>query len=362
VVFYKKNPYLFPPINFNEDPFLQYTISTWRDKTIPYGPLWIYISSIANLIGKNNIYVNLSIFRCLNAFFFLMFLWVIYAINKLKEMKEIKNYALLCFLALNPFLIMEVIYSCHNDIVIAFFVALALFFYVLKKYDLAIYSIVFSLLIKPLALLLLPLFFITFLKSSIKQKCKKNIFILILVTIAIILIFYLPWIKNDIYFFNGLFLQLQKADSRFFYGFIPYWIFSFFDFINFNYSLYFQFIKLGSFAVFMVFYFYFLVKHYKENNFNSLIKYSLLIYIFYFFISCFWLQPWYLIILIPFLALDFNLKNILYLLLITVLGLLSYVFSISILILLFLIFYLFYLFYKFILRDVKNFKFIQKRN
>lgn len=144
---YQENPYIIYPIEFINDPYLDFTRAT--NKTALYGPFWIILTVVPYLAGLGNFVLTLLSFKAFIASFYI---GTVYLIRKLD-----KN--AVWFFALNPLVIIESLVSSHNDIVMIFFVLLSIYLFFKKRYIFSLLALAGSILIKPATLFLTPIYF-----------------------------------------------------------------------------------------------------------------------------------------------------------------------------------------------------------
>lgn len=131
---YGVNPY-YMPINEvikertdkeNVDEMLSRTPQIWRGTTIVYGPVWPFICKILSGLSGGNIVLGLFIYKLFNLSIYLASSYLIFKITKGKK---------LCTLlyALNPLVLFEGLVNVHNDILVVFFILVALYFFIRKR-------------------------------------------------------------------------------------------------------------------------------------------------------------------------------------------------------------------------------------
>jgi len=181
------NPYEVAP----SDLGYQSTI-IWADQVMRYGPLYAIISLGLNKMVGSNLAINLIAFRIVNV---LMLCAVIYLVYKILE-RRVPNYkyigtALFCW---NPFVLLEVVHSGHNDIFILFTVILGLYLILQKRFAWSIIVFGIGSLIKfgPIILISIPIILILLHKQP---WLKKIIQIVLPVCVIFVLAFllYLPF-------------------------------------------------------------------------------------------------------------------------------------------------------------------------
>lgn len=143
---YQENPYIIFPIEFINDPYLEFTRAA--NKTALYGPFWIILTGIPYVLGLNNFILTLFSFK---VFVSLFYIGTVYLINKIDRNAVI-------FFALNPLVIIEALVSGHNDTVMMFFALLAFYLLFKKRYGISAIAIIGSISIKFATLFLIPVF------------------------------------------------------------------------------------------------------------------------------------------------------------------------------------------------------------
>jgi len=146
LLLYQENPYIIYPIEFINDPSLEFTRAA--NKTALYGPFWILLSAIPHFAGFGNFILVLFSFK---VFIALFYIGTVYLINKIDKKAVI-------FFALNPLVIIETLVSSHNDIVMVFFAMLSVYFFFKKRYGFSAVAILGSIFVKFATLFLLPIF------------------------------------------------------------------------------------------------------------------------------------------------------------------------------------------------------------
>lgn len=204
---YEKNPYYTTMSEYaaqnEEDTVLkQGRINVWAGTTVVYGPVWTLICGGVAKLSLGNVNFGLLIFKLINVLVHLLNCYFIYKIwNK-------KSFTLIY--GLNPFVLIEGISNVHNDMFVLLFILIATYM-LLKKKNIVGTIIFLSLAtaIKYFAILLLPIFILYHYRD---KKVHQRMLVggaCILLFISLILIYYLPFIK-DIGIFQGLQLQRGK--------------------------------------------------------------------------------------------------------------------------------------------------------
>lgn len=190
---YHENPYIFTPMQFTDEPYLQFTRAT--NKIALYGPFWILISGIPYMLGFGNLLITIFGFKLIAAFFYLATSLLIFRITKSKLSTAI--------FALNPLIIIESLVSGHNDIFMIFFALLS--FHLLYKNERikGSISLFLSILTKYATIFLIPVFIYELVKS-IKNRTLNLGTIYFVASISMMLVFSLSPLREEIYPWYGI--------------------------------------------------------------------------------------------------------------------------------------------------------------
>lgn len=287
---YQQNPYIHEPWEFANDPSYG-SIEIWKNQNYNYGPLWLLISSIPHLFTKS-IITGAAFYKYFALLFYLGLMCLVYQLWE----KDLRKAFLF---GINPIILYWGIMGGHNDMAMMFFLLLSFLLLKMKKYYWAIFTLALAVLIKYIAILMLPVFLLHIAKNSKVLPAIKSFLIFFAATIVA----YLPFhIGFDIILGNKT-LILPRLGGPFFTG----------AYVLANHSLdmdtkIFLYIKNIFFIIFLLGCGLILLKQWKKiKDFNSLSKIIFSI-LFWFFLSSYWFQPWYLVWVIPFLWLENQLK------------------------------------------------------
>jgi hypothetical protein len=219
MVQYHANPMVTPPSQFAKDPLIQLagSVINWPS---PYGPLTQLIQAIPLLIAGRNVFAAALLFKLMYSTMLMIQAWLVYKI--LSQIAP--KFALPGVLALvwNPFVLLEYCANSHNDIVMTFFIVLAIFALVKKRHVWAMTLITASTLIKFASLPLVLLFFIYSFKQQLTKKMRTVYIIKVIVVFSSLIIdsFALFWAGPQTLqrFFDQIQEQLYSF-SVFLYGF-----------------------------------------------------------------------------------------------------------------------------------------------
>lgn len=188
-VLFGQNPYsevVSSIFNWTIDPMLSSTL--WEANPSPYGPLFMLWCKLLVALSFKNIWLALFWFKALNA---LVFILLVFALVRFLQTKgfdqlmpdlcgdqvpkalQMSKEQVLIVLALNPFIINEVIWNGHNDILMAALIMIAIYAALNDKYNLAVFAVIMAALIKYIALVLLPIV-ILFSQVNLKNREPFN--------------------------------------------------------------------------------------------------------------------------------------------------------------------------------------------
>ncbi|MBI3984713.1 MAG: hypothetical protein HY344_02105 [Candidatus Levybacteria bacterium] len=193
---YGQNPYLHKPLDFVQDPMLNFM--RWTHRLYPYGPSWLILTVPLSFIGLNFFLPTFFLFKLLIGLTYLGSVYLIYKISKiLFPGSAIFNTV---FFAFNPLVLIEGLVSAHNDFPLVFFALLAIYLYLVKRKILSFVSLIFSIGIKFSTGALLPVFgLIYYLERTSKKIPWESIFLLSVVLSLVAVIFatlrttFQPW-------------------------------------------------------------------------------------------------------------------------------------------------------------------------
>ncbi len=287
---YKENPYYtsIGEISDNtgvRDCMFGKVANCWRYETVVYGPLWTLICTALSALSFGNIDIALLIFKLANLIVHVVNCVIIYKITK-------KNMFVLLY-GLNPFILFEALSNVHNDIFMILCILLAIYFVKNKRnLFLSVAVIAMATTIKYLSILILPFIVLYFVKDKeIKDRIKCCIYCGI-EYIAIIVLFYLIYLK-DLNVLAGLFVQQGKYNRSIF--FLLYW------FLKDEHMNIVKLVQNITFVAFAIYYVYVVIRLLlqREIKFYEVIRKYHVILMFFTFIIITNFNPWYIMWLFP---------------------------------------------------------------
>ncbi|OGG08331.1 hypothetical protein A2154_03590 [Candidatus Gottesmanbacteria bacterium RBG_16_43_7] len=164
VLLYQKNPYLVTPLAFTGfDPWLSFL--RWTHLVSAYTPLWILMTLPSYLFGFGKFFLIMFNFKLLMASFYLLSvccLW--YAFKNIQPRQVLFNTAVF---ALNPLVLIESVFSPHNDIAMVAFFCLSFWLYTRRAQMLSVLALSVSVAIKLMTVFVFPAYFYKWSRKSV---------------------------------------------------------------------------------------------------------------------------------------------------------------------------------------------------
>lgn len=195
VAFYGANPFQQVAADFPRDPFLTYT--AWKTSRSAYGPLWELYAAAQAWVAGNGIATSMVVFKLGVVVF-----WALTLVVAWKMLRRAgRGPALPAFLLLawNPLLLYEVWGNAHNDMMMAFFVLLAAWMVMQKRFALAVLALVAGGLVKYIPFLLLPVVGLIALQS-LPDLRRRAVFVVVsaIASLALAVAAFAPfWVGLD---------------------------------------------------------------------------------------------------------------------------------------------------------------------
>lgn len=208
---YNQNPYYVDMKTYIDDNNIDIHTDTvmqkgynnyWSNTTVVYGAFWTMICSAVSFLSLGNVDIGLLIFKFVNLAIHMGNCYLIYKISRKKIFTLIYG--------INPFILIEGIANAHNDMFVAFFMLLSIYFiYRKKKLTLGLISLALATDIKYFSVLLLPFLLIYHFKDyDVKNRIIRCMGFGILFLIFV-LVPYIPYFR-DANVFIGPFTQNEK--------------------------------------------------------------------------------------------------------------------------------------------------------
>jgi hypothetical protein len=151
-------------------------VGEWASETSPYGPIWELLASKIVSISPDDVWLNLLLFKGIAIVFFILIglmLWI-----ALQKTSAEKRTGLTLLWAWNPSLLLIFAMNGHNDSVMIAWLVLGWLLMERGEYQLGITAMFLAPLIKPIALLAIPYFFIHGCQRSPDRTKKARYLIL----------------------------------------------------------------------------------------------------------------------------------------------------------------------------------------
>jgi len=132
----------------------------WVHTPSAYGPVFTVIESPAYLLGIGKFVPVLFLMKFTMTAFFV---WCIYLVGKIGEMLKYNKSRItqiMLLLALNPFLIFELVINSHNDAVMIAFLLLGVFYSLHDLHLKSLFSLMLSVGVKYMSIICAPLYFL----------------------------------------------------------------------------------------------------------------------------------------------------------------------------------------------------------
>ncbi len=162
------NPFYDSPSDYPRDLFRYY--SAWPASTSAYGPLWESLAALAARLAGEDRMTNVLVFKGLGVLAYAGSTGLIALI--LRRRAPDRMLQGVCLFAWNPLVLYETAGNGHNDIVLAFFILLAMWALQRRFFTLAMLSLVCGTLVKFIPALLLPLALAYSLRSLATRRAR----------------------------------------------------------------------------------------------------------------------------------------------------------------------------------------------
>jgi hypothetical protein len=191
---YHANPFRDVPAQFATDPFYPY--SAWRKSISAYGPGWEMLAGLSALVAGDDLLVNIFVFKAVLAAFLAGCGGLIVLI--LRRLAPERALAGLVLFIWNPVVVYETIGQGHNDVAMLFWMLLAIWLLLKKRYTLTILALVIGALFKFIPLLFIPAAVAIALRDPGTTRARLRwLIITLIVSAALVGLAYAP-------FWNGL--------------------------------------------------------------------------------------------------------------------------------------------------------------
>ncbi|MGQ0605192.1 MAG: glycosyltransferase 87 family protein [Anaerolineales bacterium] len=167
------NPFYQTPREFKgQDPF--YAYAAWRDATSAYGPLWEVMAAGTSQMVGDKVVDNVIAFKLLSLLFYAGCTGLIARLLQRHAPDRALQGTLL--FAWNPLVIYETAGNGHNDIVMVFFILLALYALSQRRFTLSTLALMGGALVKFIPILLAPIVVVVGLRAM-KSRWQRIAFV-----------------------------------------------------------------------------------------------------------------------------------------------------------------------------------------
>lgn len=156
------NPFTTPAASLPGHPLLPFL--DFPHETTHYGPLWLIIGVALRLLAGGDLLAGLLVFKAGAAAFLLGTAWLVYLALRRTDPDRAVPATLL--VAWNPLLLFELAGNGHNDVAMMLFALLAFYLYRRRSHALAVTALLAAVLVKYVAIVLLPLFLAAMLRRA----------------------------------------------------------------------------------------------------------------------------------------------------------------------------------------------------
>jgi hypothetical protein len=150
---YGGNPFYDVPRAYPRDLFRYYVAWPWA--TSAYGPLWELMAAATSRLAGESRLANVLAFKGLGLLFYAASAWLVARLLRARAPERALQGV--CLFAWNPLVIYETAGNGHNDIVLVFFVLLALWALDRRRYTAAVLALVAGALVKFIPIVLVPI-------------------------------------------------------------------------------------------------------------------------------------------------------------------------------------------------------------
>jgi hypothetical protein len=164
---YRDNPMSVPPAAYPDDP-LAWTVSSWGDTPSRYGPAFILTAAAVAAVARDHLVANLLGFKLLTVAALFGTAALVWRTACLVRPEAAT--AAYVFVAWNPLALYEAAANAHNDLLMVFATALALYLGMRRRWAAALPALALGALAKYVAGLLGPLF----LNESMAAPCPRT--------------------------------------------------------------------------------------------------------------------------------------------------------------------------------------------
>ncbi len=187
---YHQNPFIAVALDHPYDQFTHYM--GWAFAPSAYGPLWQKLAVLVVTLAGDGIFANVMGFKILAGIFLALSAVLLYLI--LKRFAPRQALPGLLLVLWNPIVLYETLGNAHNDVVMVFFMLLAVYASLNRRFTLSVLALVAGALVKFIPILMVPAAGLIALRE-LRDNRRRAQFVVVtaLVSIALLVIFYAPY-------------------------------------------------------------------------------------------------------------------------------------------------------------------------
>ena len=190
---YHMNPYRITPAALENDPWA-YPVLTWKDLPMMYGPLWTLV-----IAGIARVAVTLRTALFVAKLFFLAIVvvsgWIYWELLTVLEPTPARRLQKLALLAWNPFVIQTTLVDMHNDALLMLAISASVWLLLKKRFALSSLLLIIGGFIKYAPWILIPVPFFYLIKEGRAHlgKTAQILALLAASALGLLLLLYLPF-------------------------------------------------------------------------------------------------------------------------------------------------------------------------
>ncbi len=233
LITYHQNPLLVAPNALAGDPILPYV--HWLASPSRYGPVWIVFSGLAFFLGQSSLLLTFLAFK---AMYLLIYGAIGVLLSKTVDHLKLNKRKVFVSWLLNPFVVIEFLFSSHTDALVGVFLLLTILFALTRKFSQSWLAYLASAGVKIVSLpFLLPIF----LKEFFYLKTEMFLKVSVLTGYLASAIITFQWSINPWYFSIPILLSTLVIENKFYrylalslsvaseLRYIPYFFMGYFD-------------------------------------------------------------------------------------------------------------------------------------
>ncbi len=167
---YGANPILVAPDQFIGDPHLAWVYWKWLPSA--YGPVWLLLSGALSAVAGDALWENIFTYKSAMLVLHLFTTLVVWRVLR-DSRPELAAWGTI-FYGWNPMVLHETVGSAHNDVLVALFGSLALLAIVHKRWLFAIFFVMAAAMVKLMALILLPVLILAWLRTMRTARDRRR--------------------------------------------------------------------------------------------------------------------------------------------------------------------------------------------